>query len=112
MSAKDAAKALAETDKPTPNDVEKARRKLTALVKSGHLIISREGDRASNLTTLWATPNLLNQTITAPITAPLSVKASRPHHTHHGKSQNRRPETITAPITTITAPDHHDLSPP
>lgn len=113
LSVKDAAKALAETDKPTPNDVEKARRKLTALVRSGHLIVTREGDRSANLTTLWATPDLLNQTITAPITAPLSREGittpshpsrqntkpqARDHHGnlhgHHGGGPSRTPPPL------------------
>lgn len=108
LSAKDAAKALAETDKPTPNDVEKARRKLTALVRSGRLIVTREGNKTLNLTTLWATPHLLNQTITTPITAPPNREAfttpSSPsrqntepqvrdhhgnHHDHHGTGPSR-----------------------
>jgi AAA domain len=90
VSARDAAKALAETDKPTPNDVEKARRKLAALVRSGHLIVTREGNDALHQSTLWATPHLLNQTLTAPLTAPPKretlTTASRPSR------QNTKPQ--------------------
>lgn len=53
ISAKGAAKALTESDKPTANDVEKARRRLDALVRSGHLEVTREGNQALNLATLW-----------------------------------------------------------
>jgi len=65
ITVKDAAKVMTETDRPTANDVEKARRKLTALVKSGHLVVSREASKTLKLTTLWspAVP------ITTPITA-------------------------------------------
>jgi hypothetical protein len=90
VSARDAAKALAETDKPTSNDVEKARRKLSALVRSGHLIVTREGNDALRQSTLWATPHLLNQTLTAPLTAPSKretlTTASRPSR------QNTKPQ--------------------
>ncbi|HEY5183193.1 MAG TPA: AAA family ATPase [Dermatophilaceae bacterium] len=109
LSAKDAAKALAETDKPTANDVEKARRKLAALVRTGHLIITREGDRALNLTTLWAP----SQTFTAPFTAPIardpfttpsraSQQNTKPQvkdlhgtlHGHHGGGPSRTPPLL------------------
>lgn len=101
ISAKDAAKALAETDKPTPNDVEKARRKLTALVRSGHLIVSREGNKSLKLTTLWEPA----PRITAPITAP----SENDHFTRSSwvSRENTNPQAggITAPITGITQED-------
>jgi hypothetical protein len=101
ISAKDAAKALAETDKPTPNDVEKARRKLTALVKTGHLTVSREGNKSLKLTTLWEPA----PRITAPITAP----SENGHFTRSSwvSRQNTNPQArgITAPITGITQED-------
>jgi len=105
ISAKDAAKALAETDKPTPNDVEKARRKLTALVRSGHLIVTREGDRTLKLTALWATPNLLNSPITAPITAPFQNEGVTTPSRVSRQNTNPQVRGITAPITGITQQD-------
>jgi AAA domain len=108
ISAKDAAKALAETDKPTPNDVEKARRKLTALVKTGHLIVSREGNKSLKLTTLWEPA----PRITAPITAP----SENDHFTRSSwvSRQNTNPQArgITAPITGITQEDLSRTPPP
>ncbi len=59
LSAKDAAKVLFETDKPSPNEVEKARRRIEALERSGLLVVVRHGDKTANQATLWgATPNL------------------------------------------------------
>lgn len=54
ITAKDAARALYDTDKPTRNDIEKARRKLDSLTKSGHLVRkdgSAGGDNGGTPTT-------------------------------------------------------------
>lgn len=64
ITAKHAASALAETDTPTPNDVEKARRRLNKLVQSGHLFVLQEGDKATNTATLWAAVEAPSPTFT------------------------------------------------
>lgn len=69
ITAKDAACAMFEKDKPTSNETEKARRRLGALVASGHLTVSQDGDQATSTPTKWAPADLL-QTFTAPLTAP------------------------------------------
>lgn len=116
LSARDGARALAETDTPTANDVEKARRRLVALVKSGHLEVTQEGDRATNKPTLWAAVNPLHgapQTFTTPFTAPSEREGittpshpSRPNtkpqvsdhhgtlHGHHGARPSRTPPPL------------------
>lgn len=53
LSALDAAKAMFETDKPTPAEKEKARRRLDQLVRSGSLSIVDGGDKAANRPRLW-----------------------------------------------------------
>lgn len=45
LTAKLAAKALCEKDDPTPNEVEKARRRLDRLVEQGLLIVTQQGSR-------------------------------------------------------------------
>lgn len=53
ITAVDAARALFETEKPTPADKEKARRRLDALVRSGRLEVVDEGDKAANRPRKW-----------------------------------------------------------
>lgn len=60
LSAMDAAAVLFDTDQPTPNDREKARRKLEALTRQGVLRVVRQGDRSAAdpalKSTLWGAP--------------------------------------------------------
>lgn len=67
ITARDAAKALSDTDKPTANDVEKARRRLQALEKSGHIFVYDTGNKAKNAPTRWQ-PIDRTQTFTTPFT--------------------------------------------
>jgi hypothetical protein len=53
ITAIEAAQALYETDKPTPNQREKARRKLDQLTKRGELVVVAKGDQAFNRPTRW-----------------------------------------------------------
>lgn len=55
VSAKDAACVIFEADKPTPAQREKARRRLEQLARDG-LLVSADGDRATNTATLWRLP--------------------------------------------------------
>jgi hypothetical protein len=54
MSAVDAAKALYDTDKPSPAEKEKARRALDRLVASDHLWVFDQGDVATKRPRMWA----------------------------------------------------------
>ena len=98
VTAKDAAEAMFDTDKPSPNEIEKARRKLSRLVESGHLYEAK-GDRTANRPTLWhhipdmvegASPTF-TQTFTRPsgregITSPSTPSREQPapaHQDHH-----------------------------
>lgn len=113
ISARDAAKAIAETDKPTANDVEKARRRLEALVKKDQLWVWQQGNKALNLPTLWAPVEGPSTTITHPITAPSDREPSttpsqpsrqntkpqvRDHHGtlhgHHAPGPSRTPLSL------------------
>ncbi|QOK21391.1 AAA family ATPase [Janibacter indicus] len=68
ITAREAAKALSETDKPTANQVEKARRRLQALEKSGQLFIYDTGNKAKGAPTRWQVVDRF-QTFTPPFTA-------------------------------------------
>ncbi|WP_346007165.1 AAA family ATPase [Janibacter terrae] len=68
ITARDAAKALSDTDKPDANQIEKARRRLQALEKSGHLFVYDTGNKAKNAPTRWQAVDRF-QTITPPFTA-------------------------------------------
>jgi replicative DNA helicase len=54
ISAMDAAKAINDTEKPTVNEKQKARRRLDALVGSGHLWVFDKGDESTSRPRLWA----------------------------------------------------------
>lgn len=69
ITAREAAKALSETDKPNANQVEKARRRLQALEKSGQLFVYDTGNKAKGAPTRWQAVDRF-QTITTPFTAP------------------------------------------
>lgn len=53
LSALDAAGAMFDTEKPTPAQRQKARRKLDTLTNKGLLTVVDEGDRATARPTLW-----------------------------------------------------------
>lgn len=53
MSAIEAAGALFDTDKPTPSDKEKARRRLESLTSAGHLVVVEDGDKTTNRPRRW-----------------------------------------------------------
>jgi len=54
ISAVDVARALYDTDKPTPSEKENVRRKLDRLVNSGHLWVVDPGDQKTNRPKTWA----------------------------------------------------------
>lgn len=54
ISAVEAAAALFETDKPTPSEKEKARRRLEHLTSAGVLYVSQQGDKVTNTARRWA----------------------------------------------------------
>lgn len=53
LSALDAAKVLFETEKPSPAEKQKARRRLDALTRNGSLRVVDEGDEAAAQPRLW-----------------------------------------------------------
>lgn len=53
ITALDAAAAMFDTEKPTPNQKEKARRRLERLVVTGVLTLTQQGDRATNTPARW-----------------------------------------------------------
>lgn len=53
LTAVDAARALFESEKPTPSEREKARRKLDRLVAEGSLAVLDEGNKAAGQPTRW-----------------------------------------------------------
>jgi len=53
ITAVDAARAIFETDKPTPNEREKARRKLDKLAHEGLIVVIEPGDPATKTATRW-----------------------------------------------------------
>jgi AAA domain/DnaB-like helicase N terminal domain len=53
ISAKEAAQVLFDTDAPTPNQREKARRKLEGLTRSGALVVTEQGDPGAKIATRW-----------------------------------------------------------
>jgi hypothetical protein len=55
VTALDAAKALFDTDKPTANEKEKARRKLDQLTRNGEIWVHDKGDKATNRPAVWRT---------------------------------------------------------
>jgi replicative DNA helicase len=54
LSAVDAARVLSETDTPTANEKEKARRRLQALERSGALVLIDPGEQRTNRPQRWA----------------------------------------------------------
>lgn len=102
ITAKEAARVLFSTDSPDASDVEKARRKLDALAKSGRLVRT-EGDRATARPARWT----FTDTFTGGSGAVDLHDLSEPSRTvpvEHG-------QTFTPTFTTITDPDLH-VSPP
>lgn len=55
ISAVDAARVLFGTDKPTPSEREKARRRLEKLANTGRLRVLSDGNRSTNEPTKWGT---------------------------------------------------------
>lgn len=53
VSAVDVARALFDTDKPTANEKEKARRRLEKKTREGVLAVLQHGDKATNMPKLW-----------------------------------------------------------
>ena len=53
LSAVDAARVLFETDKPTPSQKEKARRRLASLADSGSLVLVDAGDPGAKRSARW-----------------------------------------------------------
>lgn len=53
LSALDAARALCDTETPTPANKEQARRRLEALVRAGLLVVVDEGDKTASSPRLW-----------------------------------------------------------
>lgn len=53
VTAKDAASALFDTDKPTPAETAKARRRLNRLAGDGLLVVTVEGDDSTATATRW-----------------------------------------------------------
>jgi replicative DNA helicase len=53
ITAVEAAQALFDTDRPSPNQREKARRRLNALTEGGPLVVIVQGDRATSQPTRW-----------------------------------------------------------
>lgn len=98
LTAKAAAIALFSAEKPTPAQVEKARRKLDALARGGHLAFI-EGDRASARAAVWTFTDTFTHLI-EPVTLHAAEEASRPAESEHGN-------TFTDTFTTITQPDLH-----
>lgn len=56
ITAAEAAMALFDTEKPTPAEREKARRKLEELARRGLLTIASQGDRGTATATRWSLP--------------------------------------------------------
>lgn len=56
ITAKDAASALFDTDKPTDGQREKARRRLGELERTGQLVVLQKGDQATSQPTKWGRP--------------------------------------------------------
>ena len=54
LTAVAAAMAIFETDKPTANEKDKARRRLDKLTRQGFLKITQQGDAATNKPKIWA----------------------------------------------------------
>lgn len=53
LSARQAAEAIYDTDAPTANQKETARRRLIRLANDGHLAVLSDGDKTTNMPTLW-----------------------------------------------------------
>lgn len=53
ISAREAAEAIYDTEKPTPNDKAMARRRLDKLERDGLLMVTQDGDKRTNTPRLW-----------------------------------------------------------
>lgn len=102
LTAKAAAVALFSTDKPTPAQVEKARRRLTTLERSGQLTLT-PGDEARQTAAVWTLTNSLTDLL-ADVTPHDADEPSRGDASEHE-------QTLTPTLTTLTRPDPH-VSPP
>jgi len=103
LTAKAAAIALFSTEKPSAAQVEKARRKLDALTKSGQLDFI-EGDRATARAAVWTFTDTFTHLI-APVTLHAPDEPSR-------ESESEHAETFTDTFTTFTPSDLHASHPP
>jgi hypothetical protein len=98
ITAKDAARALFSVDHPKAAEVEKARRRLDALVKAGSLTFT-EGARETSTPSVWT----FTDTFTALI-------GSETHHAVSEPSRSTESEhepTFTDTFTPFTRPDLH-----
>lgn len=102
VSAQRLAAAMFETDKPDRNQTEKARRKLTNLVRDG-LAESLEGAAPAG----GGKPQVTYRAITQPITRVIEDGAITDDTSNHDPDKTAG-QTITQPITAITQGSNHD----
>jgi hypothetical protein len=106
LTAKAAAVALFTTEKPTPSQVEKARRKLNALTKSGQLDCI-PGDDATARPTAWTPAPTLTDTLTHPSEPVTPHAPARPSR----RAESEHEYTLTDTLTTLTRQDPHACPP-
>ncbi|GMA40200.1 AAA family ATPase [Mobilicoccus caccae] len=109
VTAKDAAKVMFDKDKPSPGEVEKARRKLRSHGRRGELR-EEAGDDASRTPARWFTtaPGTLTATLTAPENREPLTTPSRPSRV----SEEPQVRHLTPTLTDLTPGDPHGFPPP
>lgn len=106
LTAKVVARSLFQTPKPTSAEVERARRRLDALVSAGKLTLT-PGDKA----TAKAATYTFTETFTDPFTAPSQAVTLHDDPDPSRVDESEHDETFTDTFTTITPPHLH-ASPP
>jgi len=115
LTARDAAKAMFEKDAPTRSDVEKARRRLEQLVRSGDLACREGSPNAGNKasSSLWVasgvtafgsvTGSVTGRSEAGPLTDPSRLSRVEPNPQVRG---------VTASVTGVTGGGCHESPPP
>ncbi|MCK9497121.1 MAG: bifunctional DNA primase/polymerase [Dehalococcoidia bacterium] len=115
ITAKQAAQVLSETDSPSRNDVEKARRKLRSLVERGHVveIEGRSGGSGGGTETRWRNRNNNVKSVHESVHAGGRTRSVHGAFTDEHDSVNADSESVHGAFTDDTPPSvhaHHPLS--
>lgn len=110
VTALSAARVLFETDSPSTNEREKARRRLDKLVSAGQLAVLVAGDRGGRQATVYSLPDdslMPERNITRTSREASDTRGFTTSSEHHGRSESEHEATSRTASRTSRAPEHH-----